>query len=224
MRRSVAQAGCLALPFMTAIVGSVVTPGYPLAGHATTLSIATITAFGALFAITLNMRNDPGTEPGWPIAAGWVLATSILIVTLMETVILHPRGIAGRHWLPSMGLLVIAIVALCERDGRPVDRGMLQRASAHAMLALGATLAVSLLLSATASRMSGDDFATISVVLLFALPVLGGAIQTMRGDAARGRLGTAALLMLLLIIVTAEGTYTWTPHYNDDSAGRTVFQ
>lgn len=225
MKRNVAQAACIALPFVTALVGGIITPGYPVAGHATTLAMATIVAFGALFALTLNMRNTPDDDAGWPVAAGWLLAVSIFIVTMMETVILKPRGIDNRQWLPCMALAAIAILALCERDGRRADRDAFQRAASLAMLCLGGVLGVSLMIAAAAGRMSGNDLATVGITILFAAPVFGAAVQTQRayhGD--RARLGMGVLLMLFMAIVTSEGTYTWTPHYNDDAAARTVFQ
>lgn len=225
MRRSVAQAACIALPFVTATVGGIVTPGYPVTGHATTLSMATIIGFGALFALTLNMRNSADTDPGWPVAAGWLLATSIFIVAMMETVILKPRGIDNRQWLPCMALAAIAILSLCERDGTSVDRAMLQRASSLAMVATGGVLAISVTVAAAASRLSGNNIWAIGLTILSLPFILGGFVQTQRvaqGD--RARLGVGILLMLYMIIVTSEGTYTWTPHYSDDAMSRQVFQ
>ena len=225
MKKQVIQAACLTLPFATAMVGFVVTPGYGMAGHATTLSIATLVSLAALFAVSLNMPSDEDSDISMPVVAGWVLTAAIFLVTMMETVILRPGGVEDRHWLPSIALFAIAIVCLCERDGDAADRDMLRSAASKGALAIGAVLTGSLVVSATASRLSGDNAATLLISFLFLPLVFAAFIQNARQDEpARSRLGTAALLMLFMVIVTAEGTYEWSPHYGTDPMSRSIFQ
>lgn len=225
MRKNVVLASCIALPFATAVVANLVTPGYALVGHASTLLIALITGFAALFVFSLNMKDDAHGETGWPLAAGWTLAVAILIVTMMETVILKPRGVDGRQWLPTMALATLAIATGCEREGRGVDRHMLKRALSLTALMTGAVLAVSLMISGVAGRLSGDNAVTISLALMLAIPLFGAVLQAQRADnQGRALLATGCALFVMLIIVTCLGTYTWTPHYSSDAAGRQVFQ
>jgi hypothetical protein len=225
MRKNVVLAACIALPFVTAVVANLVTPGYPLVGHTSTLIIALIVGFAALFAFSLNMRDSGSGAEGWPLAAGWTVAVAILIVTMMETVILKPRGVDGRQWLPTMTLAALAIATCCEREGGRAGRDLLLRALAMTALAAGAALGLSLAIAAAAGRMSGDDLVTISLAIFLSIPLFGAFVQTQRAaNRSRARLGAACALFVLFIVVTSEGTYQWTPHYSPDAAGRQVFQ
>lgn len=225
MRKPVVQAACIALPFVTAIAGFIITPGYSLTSHATTLSMATLIALGALFAVTLSMKPDPDAKAGLGIVAAWVIVSAIFIVTMMETVILRPGGVDGRHWMPSIALFAIAILCLCEREGRRIHSNMLLIAGSKAMIATGAILAISLIVSATASRLSGNNAITLLITFAFTPLIYWSFIQKARQqEPSRSRLGSAVILMLFMIIVTASGTYTWTPHYDSDAVSRTVFQ
>lgn len=225
MRKHVALAACVALPFATAMVASVITPGYPLVGHTSTLLVALLTGFAALFAISLNMHDDPSSDSGWQVAAGWVLAVSILLTTMLEAVILKPGGIDGRQWMPTMAMAAIAVITLCDRDGDRPDRDMLLRSGALAGMALGGMLGASLAIAAAAGRLSGDDLWTLAITAMFTPLVFGAMVQTQRMR-WRGRawLGAVTLAFVYMVVVTSSGTYTWSPHYSSDAAGRQVFQ
>jgi hypothetical protein len=225
MRKHVAQVACVSLPFATALVANQVTPGYDLVGHTSTMVIALIVGFAALFAITLNMRDDRDADAGWLVAAGWVLSVSLLITIMMETVILKPGGVDNRQWIPCMALGAIALVASCEREGARPTRDLLLRSAAITAMTLGLILGVSLCISAATGRMSGDDVVTLGITLVFSPLVFATLVQTQRAE-NRGRawLGAVTLAFVFMIIVTSEGTYQWSPHYSADAAGRQLFQ
>jgi len=224
MRKHAAQAASIALPFATFAAAQIITPGYDLAGHTTTLMVALIVGFAGLFAVTLNMKDDARKRSGWLLAAGWTTAVAIAIVTMMETVILKPEGVDGRQWLPCMALAAIAIVTSCDREGDVPDRFMLIRSAAVTSLMTGVLLGLALMIGAAAGRLSGEDGKTLLITLGFAALLYGTVVQAQRADEpGRSRLGVATVAMLFLIVVTSIGTYAWTPHISPDALGREMF-
>lgn len=225
MRKRTALIACVTLPFMTAVVANVITPGYALVGHTTTLLISLVVGMAALYVIALNMKDRPSSPSGWLTAAGWVLSGSILIVTLFETVILKPGGIDNRQWFPTLALMAIAIVALCEKNGDSPDRQMILRASSLGGIIMGGVLICALAASAAAGRLSGDDLWTLAITASFAPLILGAMIQTQRvDDRARAWMGATTLAFVFTVVVMSSGIYAWSPHYSSDAIGREMFE
>lgn len=224
MRKYAAQAAAATLPLMTTAIAMVVTPGYPVAAHATTILTSIIVALAAMLGIGLLMRDDPLSRPRWLLAAAWSFTAAIAVVAMMEAVILKPGGIDGHQWLPCAVLIGIAILASTERDGDRPDGFMVARAAATTALCIGVALALSLCIGAASGRLSGEDGITAMITLPFLILVLAPMVQAMRADdVLRARLGVAAMLLVYLLVVTSVGTYAWSPHYDANALGVSMF-
>lgn len=210
--------GAVALPFATTAAAMIVTPGYPVAAHGIAIATSVVVAVATIawLAIAVKPSADRRSRP--VMAAAWTLAAALAIVAMVEAVILKPGGIDGRQWAPCGVLAVLALLCSVERDGDRVDGFLVARAATMTALGIGATLAASLAIAATAGRLSGDDAATAMATAPFLVLVMAPMVQAMRADdVPRARLGVVSALMVYMIVVTSVGTYDRSSRTSDDA-------